>query len=388
MRHANLTWFGNGGGLSPRGSASTGDYAVVLLAAGAFVLGFCWLGRGRITLQAQGHDSTPRAESPQETGESAADARQFDLTVSSILDHYFRPPAGRAVVIVCDCEKLRLTQALVAGLESRRCPARVMLIGDPPQSSAKSPQALLENGQVGLMVLASPRMWKELALAGRLEFRDRWPSLRSLCSPIFFDAVTPLPNMLRLYSADPDDSGRFLANLQQQLPNESPIRIVAPVGTDLRFVVRRWEIWGWELLTYPVEETVSGTIVADAGVFFSKVRAPIRLHIRHGKLVNMECADPNDPVFQQYVQWMNEAHDADRRNWQLAEVGIGGNANARITDLLMETEVVRGTSHFCFGDNSMFGGHHKTSWHGGTVVVHNPRLEVGGRTVALERVAE
>ena len=379
-----MTRFGKGGRSSPHGSTFAQKSAVGLLAAGTFLLTFCWLGIGRAKLQAQGNDSSARGESPQETGESAADARQFKLMVSGILDHYFRPPPGREVVIVCDSEKSRLAQALVAGLELRRCPARVMLIGANPQSSAQTLREVLDNDHVGLMVLASPQMWKELALADRLEFRERWPSIRARASPVFFDAVTPLPNMLRLYSADPDDSRQFLASLQQQLSNDFPVRIVAPGGTDLKFVARRWEIWGWELLTYPVEETVSGTIVADAGVFFSKVRAPIRLHVRHGKLINMECADPNDPVFQQYARWMNEAHDADPRNWQLAEVGIGGNANARITDVLMETEVVRGTCHFCFGDNSMFGGQHKTTWHGGTVVIHNPRLEVGGRTVALE----
>ncbi len=369
---------------TPDGPAIGENLAVGLLAAVVLALWYWWLGNGQSSLQGEGHDSAAMTEPRPVTGESGADAHQFDSLVRGILDYYFRPLPGREVVIVCDGEKLRLAQALVAALELRHCPARLMLIGENPQSSAKPLRVLLENDGVGLMVLASPQMWKGLALADRLEFRDRWPSIRSRCSPVFFDAVTPLSNMLRLYTADPDDIRRFLAALQRRLPNESPARIVAPSGTDLRFVARRWEVWGWELLTYPVEETISGSIVADAGVYFSKVRAPIRLHLRQGKIVKIECSDPQDPVFQQYVQEMNQAHDANNQNWQLAEVGIGGHPNARVTDVVMETEVVRGTCHFCFGDNTMFGGSHKTTWHGGTVVVRNARFKVGDQTVAFE----
>ena len=305
--------------------------------------------------------------------------------VGNILQHYFRAPAGREIVIVCDREKVQLAQTLVKELESRGSPGRVMLIGEDLSSFAKPLDDLRADDGVGLIVLASPRMWKGLGLAERFELRDRWPSIRSKCSPVFFDAVTPLPNMLRLYSADPEDNHRFLANVQQQLPSNTPVRIVAPGGTDISFLPRSWEIWGWEVLTYPVENSANGTIVADAGVFFAKVKTPIKLHIRDGKLVRIETPDAHDEVFQTYIKWMTQAREADPGNWQLAEVGIGGNAHARITDVLMESEVVRGTCHFCFGDNSMFGGGHKTPWHGGTVVVDGPQLRVGTRAVVLKR---
>jgi len=32
----------------------------------------------------------------------------------------------------------------------------------------------------------------------------------------------------------------------------------------------------------------------------------------------------------------------------------------------------RGTGHFCFGDNSRYGGANASDWHGGTVVVRAP----------------
>ena len=343
---------------------------------GLFVAVFtclCLLSNGGYKILGQEGKLVARGEPEAQVGETLKQAERLNLIVRNILDFYFKPPAHREVVIVCDREKEELAGALTAALKSRGHPAHTMLIGEDPESPASRLDDLFANDQVSLMVLASTRMWKDLRLAERLEFRDHWPSLRSQCSPVFFDAVIPMANMLRVYSADPMDTLRFLVSVQQQLAKYSRVRIVAPGGTNIEFVPRRWEIWGWEILTYPVENSVNGTIVADAGVFFSKVKAPLTLTIREGKLVRVECPDPEDDVFKQYVHWMNEAHETDPLNWQIAEVGIGGSANARISDILMETEAVRGTNHFCFGDNSVYGGEHKTSWHGGTVVVNNPR---------------
>lgn len=60
----------------------------------------------------------------------------------------------------------------------------------------------------------------------------------------------------------------------------------------------------------------------------------------------------------------------------LAELGIGLNPCARLTGVIMEDETVRGTAHFCFGDNSRFGGANRSGFHGGTVVIDSPALTV------------
>jgi leucyl aminopeptidase (aminopeptidase T) len=128
-------------------------------------------------------------------------------------------------------------------------------------------------------------------------------------------------------------------------------------------------------LTCPVEDTINGIIVADAGVFFSRVEAPIRLEVRNGYLVDVQCNKEGDAIFRQYVKWMCDAFSAGPNNWQLAEVGIGGNPNAQFSDIVMELESVQHTCHFCFGDNTVFeggGGTNHTAWHGGTVIINSP----------------
>jgi hypothetical protein len=310
----------------------------------------------------------------------SGDDALLPAAVARIVEHVFCPPAGREVVIVHDWEKRALADALADALEARGNPVSRFFI---PKEMAPSREALAELFQredVGLMMLASQRMWSSLGLHARLEMRERRPSLRCACEPVFFDAAIPLKNLVRLYAADPEETRAFLAEVQARLPDHAPVRITAPAGTDLRFVARAWQIWGWELMTPPVEASVDGVIVADAGVFFSQVTAPITLHIEAGRLVDLHCADEEDPVFQQYVRWMQDARNDDPANWQLAEVGIGGNPNAQFSDVLMEIEAVQHTCHFCFGDNTMFigaGGQNATDWHGGTVIVDLPSYGMG-----------
>lgn len=75
---------------------------------------------------------------------------------------------------------------------------------------------------------------------------------------------------------------------------------------------------------------------------------------------------------------MRRELERGQERWQLAEVGIGGCEGARLSGIIMEDEAVRGTCHFCFGDNSRYDGANASDWHGGTVVVARPRLEWAG----------
>ena len=57
----------------------------------------------------------------------------------------------------------------------------------------------------------------------------------------------------------------------------------------------------------------------------------------------------------------------------MAELGLGANAGARLSGIIMEDEAVRDTCHICFGDNTRYGGRNASAWHGGTLVVRAPR---------------
>ena len=101
----------------------------------------------------------------------------------------------------------------------------------------------------------------------------------------------------------------------------------------------------------------------------------IELTIVGGRIQRITCVVKDDPVYRAFAEQMSEALSEADQNWQLAEVGFGGNSLATISGCIMEDEAVRGTCHFCFGDNVRYGGVNHSSWHGGTVVVRQPKIE-------------
>ena len=294
----------------------------------------------------------------------------------NIARHYFRPPPGKPVVIVSD-EKIELARLLAAEMESAGHLTILPVLEGDPELLHLAMQRLLDNGSIALAVFASQEMWSGLGLSQRFILKNRLPSLQGSPDPLFFDAVTPLESLIRLYAADPQASQLFLEGLQRNLPDHAEIRLTTPAGTDLTFTSRQWQPWGWELMTCPVEASVYGQIVVDAGVFFGQITQPIELVIESGRLSAMTCPDREDPVFRQYRQWMMEAIELNPLNAQLAEIGLGANPGARISEVVMESEAVQGTLHVCFGDNAMFegmAGQNPTGWHGGTVILKKPHL--------------
>ena len=296
----------------------------------------------------------------------------------NIARHYFRPPTGKPVVITCDAEKIELARLLAAEMEAVGHPTILPVLEGESAVLRQALERLLDDDSIALAVFASHAMWVDLGLSERFMLRDRLPGLRGKPEPLFFDAVTPLESLVRLYGADPQAIQLFLDGLQRNLQEHAEIRLTTPAGTDLTFTSRQWQPWGWELMTCPVEASVNGQIVVDAGVFFGQITQPIELVIESGKLSAVSCPDREDPVFRQYRQWMMEAIELNPLNAQLAEVGLGANPGAQISEVVMESEAVQGTLHVCFGDNASFdgmGGQNPTGWHGGTVILKNPRLD-------------
>jgi len=290
-----------------------------------------------------------------------------------ILDHYVHVPAGREIVVLCDGDKLALAESLCAGIAARGAEPLLLRLRDDLVALPALLDTLLANDAIGLIALASHRMFGA-GLAARLDMGEGSPRLKAACAPCFFEAA-PLDSVVRLYRADPLDTRAYAHQVKAKLPDGGRFQVTAPGGTALAFVARDWRIHDWEILTSPIEDSVEGVIVADASVFFARVQAPIALTIERGWLRDIHCADDADPVFRQYVRWLRDAVAANPANWRLAEVGVGCNAEAKLSGIIMEDETVRGTCHFCFGDNVRYGGANPSAWHGGTVVIHAPVFE-------------
>jgi len=293
------------------------------------------------------------------------DADGLDRVASVILNAYFSPSPGQRVMVLTGQGKRALAERLWSRLARRGArPELVVVTEDAPAL----PEACLDAfgcSRTGLIILASPRMWFELGLS----------ELLVACQPLFFDEMMPLDSLVRIYSCDPAEDRRYLSDLLARLQDHARVRVTSPGGTDLTFVSRKWTIHGRELLTSPLEESVEGTVVADASVYLGKVSSPIILTVKKGRLTELSCADPDDSVFCMYRDEVLGRLQLYPTDGQLAEVGLGGSAGAIVSGCIMEDESVRGTCHVCFGDNSRYGGANYSLWHGGTAVISHVQVE-------------
>jgi leucyl aminopeptidase (aminopeptidase T) len=60
---------------------------------------------------------------------------------------------------------------------------------------------------------------------------------------------------------------------------------------------------------------------------------------------------------------LEEKLSEDRKNRNIAELGIGTNDKAVRPDNILESEKILGTIHIALGDNSSFGGRVSTPFH-------------------------
>jgi len=126
-----------------------------------------------------------------------------------------------------------------------------------------------------------------------------------------------------------------------------------------------------EVFCCPVENGANGTLVID-GCFGSCGIVPslVTILIVNGKVTDVSCEDPD--ILKQITTLM----DTDEGSRTIAELGIGLNPGARLSDNMLEAEKVDGTAHIAFGSNQgMPGGQNISQTHidylfnGPTIVV-------------------
>ena len=87
-----------------------------------------------------------------------------------------------------------------------------------------------------------------------------------------------------------------------------------------------------------------------------KLDAPVTIYIKNGEAVKVEGNEP-------FVEYLEGKLAEDRKNRNIAELGIGTNDKAARPDNILESEKILGTIHIALGDNSSFGGKVSTPFH-------------------------
>lgn len=149
------------------------------------------------------------------------------------------------------------------------------------------------------------------------------------------------------------------------------IEIKSPNGTSIRFSRKGREakedtgiltepgsfsnLPAGEVYLAPREGTAEGRLVLEWAPT-RKLERPLTLHIEKGEVLQLEGNEP-------FVEYLEGKFAEDRKNRNIAELGIGTNDKAARPDNILESEKILGTIHIALGDNSSFGGTVSTPFH-------------------------
>lgn len=170
-------------------------------------------------------------------------------------------------------------------------------------------------------------------------------------------------------------------------------RLTSPKGTDLRFEAGGREanvmtnipdpgeispVPTIEVNIPPVEGTARGTLVVDASIPYlgiGSLREPFTCRIEKGFIQEIEGGGEQAKVLQDDI-----TSRGDQNSWNIAELGVGLNPNARMTGNMLEDEGVLNTIHIGIGTSLMLGGTIKAATHY-DLIMWDPTIEIDGKIV-------
>jgi leucyl aminopeptidase (aminopeptidase T) len=170
------------------------------------------------------------------------------------------------------------------------------------------------------------------------------------------------------------------------------LHLTSPRGTDLEFSIvgRRVNVLtntpepgelapvpDIEVNVVPLEGSANGTLIADASVPYLGIGVldePIICNVENGFITKMEGG-------QQASVLRNalEKHN-DRNCFNVAELGIGLNPNAKLTGRMLDDEGVLGTIHIGIGTSHALGGFVVAPTHY-DLLMWDPTIEIDGQVV-------
>jgi leucyl aminopeptidase (aminopeptidase T) len=136
-----------------------------------------------------------------------------------------------------------------------------------------------------------------------------------------------------------------------------------------------------EVNVVPVTGSASGTLIADASVPYLGIgilEEPIVCTVEDGYITGMEGGEQAHKL-QGHLESFG-----DRNCFNVAELGVGLNPNARLTGEMLEDEGVLGTIHIGIGTSHTLGGEIVAPSHY-DLLMWQPTIEVDGRVVQRDK---
>ncbi len=176
------------------------------------------------------------------------------------------------------------------------------------------------------------------------------------------------------------------------LTNGEMLRLTSPRGTELQFSIvhRRVNVLtnipepgelapvpDIEVNVVPLDGSANGTLIADASVPYLGIgllEEPITCKVENGFITDMHGGHQAS-----VLRNALETHN-DNNCFNVAELGIGLNPNAKLTGRMLDDEGVLGTIHIGIGTSHTLGGSVVAPTHY-DLLMWEPTIEIDGRVV-------
>ncbi len=176
----------------------------------------------------------------------------------------------------------------------------------------------------------------------------------------------------------------------------SHVRLTSPNGTDLTFSIQGRTanvltnipdpgqlapVPDIEVNVVPVTGSAKGRLVADASVPYLGIgvlEAPVVCNIEEGYITQMEGGEQA-----RKLKAHLDAHQ-DRHCFNVAELGVGLNPNARLNGTMLDDEGVLGTIHIGIGTSFTLGGEIVAPTHY-DLIMWAPTIEVDGKIIQRDK---
>ena len=306
--------------------------------------------------------------------------------VRKLVQQNARVRPGERVVVVTDESMIEIADSVarelvVAGAEAVTCimPRRERDGQEPPAPVA----AAMREAQV-IFSPVSISITHTRAMRAALE-----AGARAVLMTAYTDEILMSPGLI---DTDFEAQADVCRRLGDAFTQGDSVRLTSPRGTDLRFSIagRRANVLtnipdpgelapvpDIEVNVVPVEGTAEGTLIADASVPYLGIgvlREPIVCEISDGFITRMEGGEQAEILLGDL-----ESH-ADRNCFNVAELGVGLNPNARLTGLMLDDEGVMGTIHIGIGTSHTLGGNVVAPTHY-DLLMWDPTIAVDGKAV-------
>jgi leucyl aminopeptidase (aminopeptidase T) len=284
------------------------------------------------------------------------------------------------VLVVTDTERMKIAEAFAYASASLGAKTVISIMKPMKQHREEPPKPIREAMKASDVVLI-PTTKSLSHTDARREATKQGARIASM--PEITEGMMSIGGL----TADYKDIANRTMKIARILEKGKNVEITTPSGTKLTMNIEgrtpeqdtglfhKPGNWGnlpaGEACLAPVEGTTQGTLVIDT--MGKIVKQPLIITVKNGRVQRFQGPDA--------IQLEALLKSADKNAYNIAELGIGTNPNARLTGVVLEDEKVLGTVHIALGDNTSYvGGHTKSKIHEDGILLQ-PKVKIDGRLI-------